>query len=135
MSDTLLQGSVSVGPVAAQNKRPSGETLSSQLPKPKKTKAEPAAAAVSFTASDLAKAKKSLVSLVARTIKKTPHNRQKKGKNSVVLGVPSREFGLALLGNHGFTASSTKQMEKREFYCLLYYFTFVYYIIATIPFW
>jgi hypothetical protein len=114
MSEILLQGSVSVGPVAAQNRRPSGETLSSQLPK--KTKAEPTAAADSFTASELAKAKKSLVSLVARTIKKTPHNRQKKGKNSVVLGVSSREFGLALLGNHGLTASSTKQMEKREFY-------------------
>jgi len=111
MSDILLQGSVSLG---AQNKRPSGETLSSQLPK--KNKPEPAAAPDSFTASELAKAKKSLVSLVARTIKKTPHNQQKKGKTSVVMGIPSREFGLALLGNHGVTASSTKQMEKREFY-------------------
>ncbi len=106
-----------MGPAAQNNlKRPSGETIK-QTPKvSKKTKPEPAAAPDSFTASELAKAKKSLISLVARTIKKTPHSRQKKGRTSVVLGVQSRQFGLALLGNHGVTASSTKQMEKREFY-------------------
>jgi hypothetical protein len=66
--------------------------------------------------SPLEKEKTILTRKVLATIKKTGHHRRKQGHTNVTMGIPSRDFGVAMMDGHGSITSSTKTKEKRVFH-------------------